>query len=154
MWSYRHLFDASHRETFESAHSTVLAIFACHAQQQQQLQQQQPSQYPLSHPSGGGDSAECMLTWVNKVRSMSPGQQLRDRAAAESDRSSSSSSESRGRPNMHTRNNRRGGRPKKTTISTEFVKMLVPFYAQCLVDVRPSLPPSSSDQRTSELITI
>jgi hypothetical protein len=28
----RHLSDASHRETFESAHSVVLAIFALHAQ--------------------------------------------------------------------------------------------------------------------------
>ena len=28
----RHLHDASHRETFESAHSVVLAIFAAHAQ--------------------------------------------------------------------------------------------------------------------------
>ncbi|KAJ2926403.1 hypothetical protein H1R20_g10695, partial [Candolleomyces eurysporus] len=129
---YPHLFDASHRETFESAHSTVLAIFACHAQQQQQLQQSQRS-YPAQCLDGNGDSADAMFAWFNKVRSMSPGQQLRDRAAAESDRSGPSSSESRGRSNAHPRSKKRGG-PKKTMISTEFVKMLVPFYAGCLVD--------------------
>lgn len=35
----RYLTDPSHRETFESAHSVVLAIFASHAQQQSHHQQ-------------------------------------------------------------------------------------------------------------------
>lgn len=33
--NFRHLSEVSHRETFESAHSVILAVFASHAQQQQ-----------------------------------------------------------------------------------------------------------------------
>ncbi|KAF9010153.1 hypothetical protein BDQ17DRAFT_1299826 [Cyathus striatus] len=70
---YPHLFDPSHRETFESAHSVVLTIFASHAQK---IQQQQ--------------KCEDVATAVDKA--------------------------------------------SRPILSANFVKHLIPFYAQCLVE--------------------
>lgn len=45
----RHLNDPSHRETFESAHSVMLAIFAAHSQKVEKLAVSQSSNPKDSH---------------------------------------------------------------------------------------------------------
>lgn len=48
---FRHLFDPSHRETFESAHSVVLGIFAAHAQKVAEAKNTGASQTNVNGPS-------------------------------------------------------------------------------------------------------
>ena len=44
----RHLDDPSHRETYESAHSVVLAIFVAHAQKTTASAPREPGQLPFA----------------------------------------------------------------------------------------------------------
>ncbi|TFK24406.1 hypothetical protein FA15DRAFT_669639 [Coprinopsis marcescibilis] len=111
---YPHLYDASHRETFESSHSVILAIFASHAQQHQQ-------------PHGREDEteqSESPLTWLNKARKRTrlTGQQLRERAKGDAEMNTAAGAS---KPNIG---------PLRRGISTGFVQRMVPFYARCLIE--------------------
>ena len=94
----RYLSDPSHRETFESAHSVVLAIFASHAQQQQYSR----------HP--------------HFDRSTNHGRQQGTRSKLLTE------------PEIQ-RYDRTLDKGSSTPDSTGFVTRMIPFYAQCLIEV-------------------
>ncbi|KAF8904131.1 hypothetical protein CPB84DRAFT_1814520 [Gymnopilus junonius] len=105
---YPHLSDPSHRETFESAHSVVLAIFASHAQRQQSY----PAGTQISDDSETPSRSSKILAGVmnsdNGVKNVGPETESHSRVTATGDQSG---------------------------LSAAFVKRMVPFYASCLIDV-------------------
>lgn len=116
---YPHLFCEDQRETFEAAHSTVLAIFASHAQQQQQR-------------VGGAEGKGVSVTsWVGRMRGrVCKVSRVQGRSASPppsaAAKVASSSTEAETRASQ-------GG-----SIDTDFVTKMVPFYAKCLIEVRSS----------------
>ena len=99
---HRHLSDPSHRETYESAHSVVLAIFSAHAQKQRR------------EPSSLASTASAWkIGFFGKGygRTARTGQEPLD-ASGE------------GRVDS-----------QESSISEDFAKRMVPFYAQCLIEV-------------------
>lgn len=111
----RYLTDSSHRETFESAHSVVLAIFASHAQQQQ-------TSHPLRLPETSNRlEANHNLTLSTELSGRLRG--ARDYQLPESSATSSANPEDG---------------------QATFVQQTIPFYAQCLIKVSSSFVTSSS----------
>ena len=102
--SLRHLSDSSHRETYESAHSVILSIFALHAQRQQHTGKTESTNLPsgaLNAERGDnkqGSEDGTVLTSISHP--------LREETEEES------------------------------FDLAKFVKRMVPFYAQCLIEVR------------------
>jgi len=118
---YPHLSDPSHRETYESAHSVILSIFASHAQRQQQLlagsdtvdtQQIPPQKAPLiSSKQKYLHDQQCATRLLSNV--MKSGSTSKIDGTEEEDTSSK----------------------EEAMISAKFVERMVPFYARCLIDV-------------------
>ena len=104
----RHLSDSSHRETYESAHSVILSIFAFHAQRQQHAGKTKTTNV-LSGVLRGGDNKHDPED--GRVRGSDIGMNtpisdpLREEAEVVS------------------------------IDLADFVKRMVPFYAQCLIEV-------------------
>ena len=106
VFSLRHLSDSSHRETYESAHSVILSIFAFHAQRQQQHTGKTKTTTLLwgELNDGGGDNKHEHGPEDGRV--FTPiSNPLRDEAEEES------------------------------VDLANFVERMVPFYAQCLIEV-------------------
>jgi hypothetical protein len=111
----RYLADPSHRETFESAHSVVLAIFASYAQQQEHPQR------PLNLSS----STDLRQRRIISRLVTEPGTHQHDQVP---DRGLNS-------PDL-----------------TGFIPRMIPFYAQCLIEV--SWQPYDRMQVRSPFLTI
>lgn len=118
----RHLFDSSHRETYESAHSVVLAIFASHAQRQQQYlpgNQNSESSQASSKDSGSA---------LGKQKSLF-GQSFATRMLSNVLSSDNENRDVGPEGELSTITN------QESALSATFVKRMVPFYASCLIDV-------------------
>ncbi len=121
---YSHLYDSSDRETFEFAHSVVLAVFASYAQRQQQqfLTGNQSPGVPQSSGKAWKKSGSCMKPkYLNND----------DR---HSTRASSGVPETRSR-NSQTISEAEPDSINESTISAKFMERMVPFYAKCLIEV-------------------
>jgi hypothetical protein len=94
----RHLSDSSHRETYESAHSVILSIFAFHAQRQQHTGNTKTTN------AGEGDNKHSSED--GRVFTPPISNPLREEAEEES-----------------------------AVDLANFVERMVPFYAQCLIEV-------------------
>ncbi|KAF8969004.1 hypothetical protein BDZ97DRAFT_1797362 [Flammula alnicola] len=117
---YPHLSDPSHRETYESAHSVVLSIFASHAQRQQQ------------DLAGDRTSEPCQTSiTLGKPR------YLNDQHFASKVLSGVIKSDRENKNAGHEGElaARKPIRSEESTITATFVKHMVPFYAKCLIDV-------------------
>ncbi|PPQ69303.1 hypothetical protein CVT24_001669 [Panaeolus cyanescens] len=101
---YPHLSDPSHRETYESSHSVVLAIFASHAQRQQ-------ADYAGAHNIAFSD-----------IESSDPENQASPGGDQES------------KPLKRLQDSRKLPMKSQARLSTDFFKRMVPFYAECLID--------------------
>jgi len=117
----RHLSDPTHRQTYESAHSVILAIFASHAQRQQQ--------YLAGSPSSDSTQASPPTAALNpeplgkqKHSRMVPGVINFD---AEAKKFGSEG-------NMIERD---PVTSEEAKLSAAFMKYMIPFYAKCLIDV-------------------
>lgn len=111
----RYLTDSSHRETFESAHSVVLAIFASHAQQQQtglsltiglpitsnRLEANAILKSSTESNDRRGDARDYQVPEISATRPPTPGNETHD--------------------------------------SATFVQQTIPFYVQCLIKVSSCL---------------
>ncbi|EAU85803.1 hypothetical protein CC1G_05020 [Coprinopsis cinerea okayama7 len=101
---YPHLSDPSNRETFESSHSVILAIFASHAAQQHQRRS-------LLQTSGASCPPSSLFArwsrWRNTRRGL--------RNSRQSEEEEQTIAVERG-------------------FSTELVQRMVPFYAKCLIE--------------------
>ena len=102
-FSLRYLSDSSHRETYESAHSVILSIFAFHAQRQQHTGRTKTTNLLSGVLNAGGDDNKhgpedgSVFTPISNP--------LRQEAEEES------------------------------VDLASFVERMVPFYAQCLIEV-------------------
>ncbi|TFK39012.1 hypothetical protein BDQ12DRAFT_604733 [Crucibulum laeve] len=105
---YSHLSDPTHRETYESAHSVVLAIFASHAQQHQQQR-----------------ADRRLLSGTDTVDSQ-------DEDGSNHNTGGHTATNSPGRGDKAAGKEVSSG--KELGSSTNFVKRMVPFYAHCLVE--------------------
>lgn len=119
--SLRHLNDPSHRETFESAHSVILAIFASHAARHHES--------PRAIDAGRALGSELNQTiqrtpfaWLTFLRSNRL-QALRGR------------SPSPGSADVIPDTN--ATIPEGGASPSGFVHRMVPFYASCLLEVSP-----------------
>lgn len=130
---HRHLFDPSHRETYESAHSVILAVFAAHAQKQQQ-----------QHQYSGNDSDRASRS-ASKPSDASSQQRtrnsLKDHNCANRVLSGVLKTDSE---KVKIGSEKAKSLPERTnsedsSISATFVQRMVPFYAKCLIDVSVSL---------------
>lgn len=115
----RHLNDSQHRETFESAHSVILAIFASHAAQNYQRSGGLDAS-PTAEPGATQTMATSPFAWLKFVK----GNKLRTLK----ERTSSSGSPEEV-PEMNTVLPDAGASPN------DFVRRMVPFYASCLLQV-------------------
>ncbi|KDR82333.1 hypothetical protein GALMADRAFT_58520 [Galerina marginata CBS 339.88] len=117
---YPHLSDPSYRETYESAHSVVLAIFASHAQRHSQ----DISGNRVSEPS------EVSSKRANKYLG-----KLLDQNFATRMLSGMVNSEGEGK-NVGPEGElaRTSSANEESALSASFVKRMIPFYASCLID--------------------
>ncbi|KAH9480173.1 hypothetical protein JR316_0006771 [Psilocybe cubensis] len=118
---YPHLSDPSHRETYESAHSVILAIFASHAQRQQQYlpgnQSTEPVQLSPKDSGGSLGKQKPMIEQSFAARVLSSvisSDNENKNVGPEADFATSTNQES--------------------VLSATFVKRMIPFYASCLID--------------------
>jgi hypothetical protein len=121
---YSHLYDSSDRETFEFAHSVVLAVFASYAQrhQQQFLTGNQNPGVPRSSGKAWKNSGSCM-----KPKYLDNNDQHSTRALS-------------GVPETRSRNGQAISETEpdsidESTVSAKFMERMVPFYAKCLIEV-------------------
>ncbi|CAA7269122.1 unnamed protein product [Cyclocybe aegerita] len=123
---YPHLSDPSHRETYESAHSVILAIFASHAQRQQQYSTGARSSEPIpatsSEPKTVSLSAKQRFLsdqgYASRVLSgVIDSTKLSKNVGTEGESSS-----------------KKANRSDDAALSAKFVERMVPFYAKCLID--------------------
>ena len=121
---HSHLYDSTHRQTYEFAHSVILAILAWHAQGQQQQQL-----LAGNHNSGPcqpstkvslSDNARNLkyLNDHHMTRAASKPEQLNETDAYEG-----------------TMISRESNYEDESIISAKFMQSLVPFYAKCLIEV-------------------
>ncbi|KAJ3512387.1 hypothetical protein NLJ89_g3553 [Agrocybe chaxingu] len=121
-----HLSDPSHRETYESAHSVILAVFASHAQRQQQYLAGARSSEPI--PATSSDPKMVSLSAKQRF--------LSDQGYASRVLSGVIDSTKLSK-NVGTEG---GSSSKKAygnddvALSAKFVERMVPFYAKCLID--------------------
>ncbi|KAF9561067.1 hypothetical protein CPC08DRAFT_635895 [Agrocybe pediades] len=108
---YPHLTDSTHRETYESAHSVVLSIFASYAQRQQQ-------NVPLNVSS---DRTSASLSKKKKAKHI-PNLQHGFAAKLYSTVIGSEKKEA----NIQSQD--------ESSLSATFIQRMIPFYASCLID--------------------
>lgn len=129
----RHLSDPSHRETYESAHSVILAIFAAHAQRQQQ------------HLAGDNSSGLLRNVSKNPVSSTAnKAKYLTDQqckvsllsAAMKCDNEIKTKNVGTGREGSV----RQPITDHEAVVSATFVQRMVPFYSRCLIEVSSRRP--------------
>ncbi|KAF9523889.1 hypothetical protein CPB83DRAFT_647670 [Crepidotus variabilis] len=120
---YPHLNDSSHRETYESAHSVVLAIFASYAQKQQQIttgeahHEQQSPLFAWAKPWSDN---------LNQLLQAGPNRLPESRIEHPD-----SQPEATSQAVIQT------GGPRKEpecVIAAKFIQRMIPFYAKCLID--------------------
>ncbi|KAF8817202.1 hypothetical protein BYT27DRAFT_7205062 [Phlegmacium glaucopus] len=110
---YPHLYDPSHRETYESAHSVILSIFASHAQRQHtgdSVSDSSTQTSPTIPNSGtrvlsgvldaGGDGPKDEGTFTSIIPISDSHREAKE----------------------------------ESIVAANFVKRMVPFYAQCLIE--------------------
>ena len=123
----RHLSDPTHRQTYESAHSVILAAFVSHAQRQQQdlagncsprsdPPQQASSSPPAAITPNADDDKQKKLITGRAVSDVIYFDAEAQNFGSEGESDPASSEESR--------------------LSATFEKYMVPFYAKCHIDVR------------------
>ena len=119
---FRHLFDPSHRETYESAHSVILSIFASYAQRQQ-------------HTGNyiSGSSTQTSPATGTIVRN-APSKRLSGELNAGGNNKHGPEDERTFTPIISIPNSRKEAE-EEPVVSANFMKQLVPFYAQCLIEV-------------------
>ena len=119
----RHLSDPSHRETYESAHSVILSIFASHAQRQQR-----------AGDSISGASTQTSPTTANIVRNT-----LSKRTGILSGVLNAGGDNKFGpedeKASIIPITNSHKEVEEESVISANFMKRMVPFYAHCLIEV-------------------
>ena len=103
----RYLSDLSHHETYESAHSVILSSFACHAQRQQHTGKTKATKHLSDVINAGGGRDNKHDSENGKVFS-SISNPLGEEVEDDS-----------------------------VDLLTNFVERMVPFYAQCLIEVGP-----------------
>ena len=117
----RHLFDPSHRETYESAHSVILSIFASHAQHQQHTGDSISDTSTQTSPA----TATNVCNIPNNGTSV-----LSGRLNTGDDNKHGSEDE---RAFISISNSHKEA--EESIVAANFVKRMVPFYAQCLIEV-------------------
>ena len=119
--SFRHLFDSSHRETYESAHSVILSIFASHAQRTgtsiSDSSNQTSSPTTVAAPKFVRNSPSSSSSKTTRLLSGVPNAGDEHEHASEDERAFTDSHR------------------EVEEDSVNFVKRGVPFYAQCLIEV-------------------
>ena len=124
----RHLSDPSHRETYESAHSVILAIFAAHAQRQQQHLAGDDSSGLLRNASKNPVSSTA-----NKAKYLTDQQckvSLLSAAMKCDDETKSKNVGTGGEGSV-----RQPITDNEAVVSATFVQRMVPFYSKCLIEV-------------------
>lgn len=120
---FRHLSDSSHRETYESAHSVILSIFASHAQRQQYTGTSISDSSTQTSPT-------TAATFVRNFSSRHTSKLLSGVLNAGGDHKHGSEDERAFASTISRREVE-----EEFVDSGNFVKRLVPFYAQCLIEV-------------------
>jgi hypothetical protein len=118
----RHLSDPSHRETYESAHSVILSIFASHAQRQQH--------------TGSSISAQTSPTTATTVRN-APSNRINVLSGALNaggDNKHGSEDETAFTSIIPISDSQKEVE-EESVVSANFMKRMIPFYAQCLIEV-------------------
>lgn len=138
---HRHLSDPSHRETYESAHSVVLSIFAAHAQRQQQylvgarpsdsvFENENDNDNETSRSTSGNPVATTTMTKRSKYRndqSCTPARVLAGVLESDSqNKNAGQEGEVAAKSPISSR---------EAALSATFVMKMVPFYSRCLIDV-------------------
>ena len=122
---FRYLSDPSHRETYESAHSVILSIFASHVQRQQ-----------YTGNSISDFSAQTSPTTATIVRN-TPSRRtsvISGVLNAGGDNKHSPEDERAFTSAVPISNSHKEAE-EESLVSANFVKRMVPFYAQCLIEV-------------------
>lgn len=123
---YRHLSDPSHRETYESAHSVILSIFASHAQRQH-------TGNNISDSST--QTSPTTATIVPNISNNNRTRVLSGVLNAGGDSKHGLEDERDFTTTIIPISNSHKEVEEESAISVNFVKRMVPFYAQCLIEV-------------------
>ncbi|KAF8158558.1 hypothetical protein B0H34DRAFT_709390 [Crassisporium funariophilum] len=124
---YPHLSDPSHRDTYESAHSVVLSIFASHAQRQHQ-----------QHPGNRTSALTQVSTMTTISNAIGKRWSLVDQRRTTTTPSSgmmNSGGEDKTVGPEGVKFSSSNTTSEEAAVSATFVKRMVPFYAQCLIEV-------------------